>query len=242
MLSTLILLSALAAAPAAPYNEGNRLYAAEDYAGAAAAYRRALEAGPGAAASYNLGNALFKSGHVGQAIVQYRRAHYLEPRDADVQANLAFARSYRADKVLAVPGPLAQALDGAFHLLSRREAALLAPAAFLLAALALSLWIVRRRTALLAAAIALGSLWLFGFVTERTWAAEVGARPAVVVVPEVDVLAGPDEDARQILLVHDGTEVRVRERRGDYLLVQLPGGGGGWLPQAAVEPVYEAGR
>ncbi len=238
MLSSLILVTVLALAPAGDYNQGNRLYAGKDYAGAAEAYRRALAPGPSAAASYNLGNALFKSGQVGRAIVQYRRAYHLAPRDGDIRANLAFARGYRADKVLTVEGPVLRLLDEAFHLLSAREASLLAAVACLLAALALSLWIVRRWRPAAVAAVVLAVVSLFGFVTQRVWIAEMDARPAVVVVPEVDVLAGPDPASRQILLVHDGTEVRVRERRGDYLLVQLPGGSGGWMPERAVERVY----
>ena len=238
MLPRLILLTVLALAPAGAYNQGNQLYARKDYAGAAAAYRKALEPGPSAAACYNLGNALFKSGQVGRAIVQYRRAYRLAPRDGDVRANLEFARGYRADKQLSAPGPLAQTLDDAFHLLSAREATLLAAVSSLLASLALALWIVRRRKSAAGLAVALAAVALFGFVTQRVWGAEMDARPAVVVVPEVDVLGGPEADARQILLVHDGTEVRVRERRGDYLLVQLPGGSGGWLRAGAVERVY----
>jgi len=238
MLPRLILLAVLALAPAGPYNEGNRLYARKDYAGAAAAYRQAQAAGPSAAACYNLGNALFKSGQVGRAIVQYRRAHHLAPRDGDVRANLAFARGYRADKVLTVQGPVARVLDEAFHLLSRREAALLTAVSTLLAALALALWIVRRWRAAAGAPAVHAGVARFGVVTPRVWSAEVDARPAVVVAPEVDVLGGPEPGARQILLVHDGTEVSVRERRGDYLLVQLPGGSGGWLRAEAVESVY----
>ena len=60
----------------------------------------------------------------------------------------------------------------------------------------------------------------------------------MVVVPEVAALSGPSEESKQILLVHDGSEVRIREARGDYLLVQLPGGGGGWVRKEAVERVY----
>jgi len=238
MLPQLIIVATLALAPAGAYNQGNRLYARQDYAGAATAYRQALAPGMSAAACYNLGNALFKSGQVGRAIVQYRRARYLAPRDGDVRANLAFARSYRADKVLSPPGPMAQALDDAFHLLSAREAAMLAAVSFLLGAIALASWIVRRWTALAVAAVALALVSLFGLVTQRVWAGEQDSRPGVIVAPEVDVLAGPEPGARQILLAHDGTEVQVRERRGDYLLVQLPGGSGGWLRAGTIERVY----
>jgi len=238
MLSSLTLVLALAVTPIEAYNQGNSLYAQKDYAGAALAYQQALEAGESAPVHYNLGNALFKAGKIGQAILHYRRARYLAPRDADISTNLAFARSYRVDKVLALPSPLARALDRAFHWLSRREAALLAAAAFALAGLALAAWIVRRWGAALAAACLLAAVALFCFVTQQVWSAEVGSRPAVVVAPEVNALSGPSDEFNQILLLHDGTEVRIRESRGDYVLAQLPGGSGGWVRKDAVAFVY----
>jgi tetratricopeptide (TPR) repeat protein len=161
---------ALTLAPTTAYNKGNALYAQRDYAGAAAAYAQALAAGPNASAHYNLGNAQFKSGKIGQAILHYRRARFLAPRDADVRANLAFARSYRVDKVLTAQGPVATALDAAFHRLSRREAALATAILFALGALALAAWIVRRWTAALAASLAFGLLALYGFANEQAWA------------------------------------------------------------------------
>src|SRR5262249_53093529 len=146
---TWIALLGLALAPVAAYNQGNRLYAKKDYAAAASAYEEALKAGPSVPAYFNLGNALFKSGKIGQAIVHYRRARYLDPRDVDIAANLAFARAYRVDKMTATPGPVARTVDDALHRLSRREAAILAAAFFALGAASLAGWIVRRWPALL---------------------------------------------------------------------------------------------
>ena len=238
MLVNLALLLALASAPIDFYNQGNQLYAQKDYARAAAAYAQALRAGPNASAHYNLANALFKSGKIGEAILHYRRARYLSPRDEDIRANLVFARSYRVDKVLTVPSPFARALDDAFHVLSRREAALMTAVLFTLAAASLAAWIVRRWAAAAAGALVFGALALLCFVTERAWVGEIDARPAVVIVPEVSATSGPSEEFKQILLLHDGTEVRIRETRGGYLLVQLPGGSGGWIRKDAVALVY----
>lgn len=238
MLPKLIVLLVLALPPADSYNQGNRAYAQKDYARAARLYQEALAAGPNAEVHYNLGNALFKAGKIGEAIAHYRRAHYLNPRDADIGANLSFARNYRVDKMLSVPSPLARALDDAFHWLSRREASLLAATFFALAGLALAAWILWRWTALVAGALAFAALSLFCFVTQQVWTGEVNSHPAVVVVPEVDALSGPSEEFKQILLLHDGSEVAIREARGDYLLVQLPGGSGGWIRKSAVERVY----
>jgi tetratricopeptide (TPR) repeat protein len=227
----------LAVSPTAAYNQGNQLYARKDYEAAVHAYRQALQAGPSVAAHFNLGNALFKSGRIGQAILHYRRARYLDPRDPDIAANLEFARAYRVDKTTTAEGPLARVLDQALRRLSRREATILCAVLFVLTGAFVSAWIVRRWAALLAAASLCAAATLYAFVAERVWAAEVSGNPAVVVVPEVHALSGPSEEFKEILLLHDGTEVRIRETRGDYLLVQVPGGGG-WVPRSAVERVY----
>jgi tetratricopeptide (TPR) repeat protein len=233
-----LLVLGLVLGPVQAYNEGNRLYAQKDYAGAVHAYEEALRSGNDPRAHYNLGNALFRTGKIGEAIVHYRRAGYLAPRDHDIAANLAFARAYRLDKSQATASPLAHAADRALRWLSRREAALLAGVLFTLAGLALSAWIVWRAPPLAGAAGMLALLGLYGFLAQQLWAGEVASRPAVVVVAEVSAASGPGDEFKQVLLLHDGTEVRIREIRGAWVLVQLPGGSGGWLKQSALERVY----
>lgn len=236
--SSLALLLAAALSPLDAYQQGNRLYAQRNYAQAALAYEQALAAGPSAVVHYNLANACFKSGRIGRAILHYRRARYLAPRDPDIRANLDFARRYRVDKLAATASPVAKALDDALHWLSRREAALWTAVLTAFAAGFLAVWIVTRRTPLLAPALLCGALALAGLATQRAWIAEIGSRPAVVVAPEARAWSGPSEEFKEILLLHDGSEVRIREARGQYLLIQLPGGSGGWIRKDAVERVY----
>jgi hypothetical protein len=199
--------------PVAAYNQGNRLYAAKDYAGAAHAYEQALAAGPNAAVHFNLGNALFKTGQLGQAVLHYRRAHFLAPRDADIAANLDFARAYRVDKTLTLPSPLARALERAFHALSRREAALAAAVLFAFGSALVSVWVVRRWTWVLLVACGCGAGALYGLVAERVWAAEISARPAVGPVGGQRA-RGPQRRGQQILLLprrqrgHDSRRAR----------------------------------
>ena len=47
---------------------------------------------------YNLGNAYYKSGDLGRAVLNYERARRMAPRDADIRANLDFARSLALDR------------------------------------------------------------------------------------------------------------------------------------------------
>src|SRR5262249_34418734 len=173
--------------------------------------------------------------------VHYRRAYYLAPRDHDIEANLAFARAYRVDKTAQLPGPFARAADRALRWMSRSEAALLAGIFFTLAGLALAAWIAWRSARLGVAPGLFVLLGLSGFVAQQVWASEVASRPAVIVAPEVNAASGPGEEFKQVMLLHDGTEVKIREARGDWVLVQLPGGSGGWLKQAEVERGYWSG-
>jgi hypothetical protein len=125
-----------------------------------------------------------------------------------------------------------------FTFFSAREAALLAGLCFLAAAVLVSLRLVtgRRWSLMLAVPAFLG--WGYFLTVAQVWRAERASGPAAVTAKEVGALSGPGADFKEILLLHDGTEVRVRERRGDYLLVQLPGGIGGWVPQGTVERAY----
>ena len=92
--------SALAADTSTEFNAANKFYAEGKFAVAAAAYEKILQSGVVSPALYfNYGNAEFKSGNLGRAIAAYRRAVQLSPRDAEVRANLEFARNQ-------VPSPM----------------------------------------------------------------------------------------------------------------------------------------
>src|SRR5205814_513210 len=115
--------------PHTAFYQGNAAYKAGDYAGAAGAYERLLNAGLASGPLYfNLGNAYFKNGHVGQAILNFERAHRLMPRDPDVRANLAYAAEIAKD--IPEASPLWQRL--AFPLAARATTGELATLASLL--------------------------------------------------------------------------------------------------------------
>lgn len=238
MLTTSFLLIVIALTPAESFNQGNQSFARNDYAAAITSYAQALVGAPHPAVHYNLGNACFKNGQIGRAIIEYQRARFLDPRDSDAQNNLRFARSYRVDKNLTVPGPVSHLLDRAFHWLSPREAALMAALGFGLCALFLSLFIVLSRSSLLVAGIIALLPFLYGTITAAVWQGYRDSRPAVVVVSEANARSGPGDDYKDIVLIHDGTEVAVKENRGDWLLVQLPGGAGGWVRKESMETVF----
>ncbi len=226
------------ASPADLFSRGNAAYEAGDYARAVALYDSAADVGTSAGVLYNRGNAYFKLGELGRAIADYSRAYVLRPHDRAIIHNLAFARQYRPDKSLTIENPLLKMLTAFLRLPDAGSARLLAGIFFLLGAIALALLFVRGQRLFGWTALGLGILFLYSLTSSASWGAVTGSDRAVVVEPELMLRSGPGSEYKEIAVVHDGLEVVVRERRPDYVLIQIPGGDGGWVETASVEQIF----
>jgi tetratricopeptide (TPR) repeat protein len=229
---------AWAASPAEQFSRGNAAYEAQDFAGAAALYDSALAQGSSAAALYNRGNAYFKLGQLGRAVADYNRAFALAPLDDQVRHNLDFARQYRADKTTDLQNPLLRGLAAFLRMLPAPTARLLAGIFFLLALLALAEMLVHNRRFLGWVSLGLGAVFLYLFAASLSWTAFTSPARAVVVQAEAILRSGPGPEYKDLAVVHDGLEVTVRERRPDWVLVQVPGGDGGWAEAGSVLSIF----
>jgi tetratricopeptide (TPR) repeat protein len=224
--------------PVEQFNQGNALYNESNYVDATEMYEAALLSVQHPALYYNLGNAYFKHGRMGKAILNYQRALFLSPRDQDIKTNLQFVRTYRVDKIRIQESPFTIMLRRLFRLVSMIEAQIIATVFFMIVMGFVSAFIVTRRLWLGYCGFGVFILFLFFGFTWIVWSNTLHGHNAVVVIPEVNALSGPGNDYKQILLLHDGAEVRIRETRGDFALIQLPGGMGGWVPLTSVEEIY----
>ncbi len=238
MISAVVTLFILSQSATDLYNLGNKYYEEGNYAKAIEVYESAAQQIAHAHLYYNLGNSYFKSGKMGKAILNYRKAHLLAPRDVDITHNLAFARNYRIDKISETPNPIANLLSITFHVLSMFEAQVLTTIFFLVLSIFISFYVIYRRILFFYLILISVLLCIFFFVNWQVWTHELNQHNAVITTPEVSALSGPGEDYKEILVLHDGSEVRIREIRGDYALIQLPGGIGGWIPNNVLEDIY----
>ncbi|MBE0432075.1 tetratricopeptide repeat protein [candidate division WOR-3 bacterium] len=220
------------------YNRGNEYFLQGRYSEAIAAYEQALQMVRSAGIHYNLGNAYFKKGMLGKSVLHYRVAHFLAPRDQDITHNLEFVRNYRVDKVQLAASPLISILDALFHYFSLYETQILTTFFFVAASVLLSLHLIFRIRVFGYAAITAAVLCIFFFINWQVWLGEKTGRHAVVTGPEVSVLSGPADDYKVIILLHDGAEAWIRETRNGYALIQLSGGIGGWVTEAALEEIF----
>ncbi|HEX5397874.1 MAG TPA: SH3 domain-containing protein [Verrucomicrobiae bacterium] len=224
----------LAADANADFTAANKLYALGKFSDAAAAYEKILQTGAQSPALlFNDANAEFKAGHLGKAIAAYRRAAQLSPRDNEIRANLAFARS--------------QVQGATVHeshwqtwadALTLNEGTLLTAALFwltlaLLAARQLRPVLVPR---LKIATRVLAVLTVLSASVLGLQAAEHFSRAtAVVIESEATARSGPFDDAQKAFIARDGAELSVLARHGDWIQVTDGAGGIGWLNTKQVE-------
>jgi tetratricopeptide (TPR) repeat protein len=231
------------AAPAGPsrspddlFASGCQLYSRGEYAAAADSFREILSAGiRSSRVYYNLGNACFKQNQVGQAILYYEKALRLDPADEDARENLRYANLRIRDRIPADDSPFLLVLALRARDSVRLERVTTIFLALYLAAMALgAAWILAngRRWAphagiaalvLLALSLACGGWMLL------QGQARAGGDEAVVLPEKVEVFSGPGSENTLLASPHEGTKVRIHNRREDWVQVTLPDGRVGWI-------------
>jgi hypothetical protein len=240
-----------AGTPVETMRMANQLYEEGAYGQAAQLYEQL--AGQGYADSalyYNLGNVYYRQGEYGWAVLNYRRAQQLAPRDGDIAANLALARSQVGGQVepTGESGLLAQlggSLQGWFTL---NELAMGALAAWMAVVFVGVLLVGTRKDGAwhrglwYAQVAAVGALLLVGLSMGSYVYAEQSTAGGVIVAEQVAVTSGPGTQYATELSLHSGAEVQLVDVQGSWARLSLSGGEvEGWVPVAAVELVDDRG-
>jgi tetratricopeptide (TPR) repeat protein len=196
---------------------------------------------------YNIGNTYFLLGDLGRAVLYLRRAELLDPADRNLQHNLEFVRSQRADSL--APNQVSAAARTAlfWHYLLPLPLKMYLFAAFFAAACLLGAWVLlsgpgrRRGVWLPAAAGALAVLLLTSLLAGE--ARRRTLRDGVILAEEVVARKG-DGTAYQSSFVdplHAGTEFRLLEVRAGWYRIRLSDGRTAWIPASAAQLVRPTG-
>jgi tetratricopeptide (TPR) repeat protein len=225
------------------YNEANEFYRRGEFEGARQKYLEVAASGVrNSRLFYNLGNASFKSGRLGEAILWYERALRVNPRDADIRANLRFVNLVKKDRDPAPAENVVWRFLLALYLFPTPDELCVVFCLVSLLVFVLAVWRLRLRAKAPA-------LWLALFISCSGLTVLAGSWggwrihrqetmvEAIVVVEQATARSGPDARQTTVLIVHEGTKVRVERQEREWRLVRLANGLGGWLPATSIVPI-----
>lgn len=186
---------------------------------------------------YNAGCAYYKSGRIGYAIANFRRAQRLAPEDADIKANLEFARLFTVDKVEATDKALIQSQVGTvLNVLSPNQYFIISLLAFagLFGILALRrIGKLARTPGWLLTTLGLVTVLCIGamiWTLKTNYLIEEG----VVIVEQTDVLSGPGTDFEVQFEAHEGLTFQILDSRADYYLGLFANQLKGWVRRSDI--------
>ncbi len=214
---------------------GNEAYVNKDYDQAIVHYRAALESeGYSPSLLYNLGNAYYMKREIGQAILNYERALYLDPGNADIEANLALAR-----KNFGLETPDQAAWKTFFNPLNLNGWTWLAVIALFTFSLTVLINGVRPGLLKRPAPKLLVCLCLLAFMAAGTGvAAQYGNLSRGVITAEnARLRVSPFDSATDSGVVKNGKMVNLTDTYKGYVFVKTANGKSGWLPKKAVSKV-----
>ena len=187
---------------------------------------------------YNLGNAYFLKEDLGRAILNYRRAEALDKADANIQKNLAFARSKRIDKVeVKTEKRVLQTLFFWHYDLSIKTKFLLTCICFTIVCVSLTIMTWYGKAASWIVITAICGLLTVCFLTSVVLETQAWAHRMCGVITATEVIArqgdGPNYPESFKESLHAGTEFDLLERRSGWFHIRLSDNSDGWIPDNA---------
>ena len=223
----------------------NQLHSTGQYQEAAQVYEQLLAGGmTDSSLYYNLANTYLEQGDIGRAVLNYQRAARLDPRDADIQANLAYARSLSTETYEnGASGPIQSFSGFTSSWLTLNETAVSALAIwFVLCFLMLALRVIhsgRIRSVIQYGIVLVTLLFVVaGFSLASRMYIERTQPGGVIVAPEVALSSSPGIEFVTEFRLFSGTEVRVSGTQGDWAHLTVHNEAlDGWIPLDTVETI-----
>ena len=212
------------------YNEGL-------YDSAVATYHRILDKGlESANLYYNLGNAYFKSNDIPSAILYYEKAKKLNPRDEDINYNLALTNTMIVDKIEKLPEMFYKKWWNYFYNLFDADVwAVVSIVSFAVLVLFTGMFVLGNSRKTKRLAFFLGLLVLlvtatsFGLASQKYYYGKTHTE-AIIFTPVVTVKSSPSANAVDLFVIHEGSKVKILDRVDGWVKIRIQNGSIGWLP------------
>lgn len=192
---------------------------------------------------YNLGNAYFRNNEVAEAILYYEKALKLAPNNEDIRHNIEVINSKLTDKVEEVPElfykrwwkQIVNLMD--IDMLASVNILLLTMALLLLAVyIAVSNLLIRK----ISFWVGLSLLLFFGLgalaASQRNHYLN-NQHEAIVFTPTVNIKSSPDDNSKDIFVLHEGTKVTLLDLVADWQEIRIANGSVGWMKTSDIRKI-----
>jgi hypothetical protein len=189
---------------------------------------------------YNLGNAYLLKGDLGRAILNYRRASQLDKADANIQKNLAFARSRRIDKVtVKTEKKVLQTMFFWHYDFPLRTRFFVTCFCFAVVCITLTFMIWFGKSAPAATTSVIAGILVICFLgSVIVEARQQGSRVCGVIIADSVVARQGDGQNYPVSFkdpLHTGTEFDLLEQRPGWLHIRLSDDSDGWIPDTSAD-------
>ena len=221
------------------FGKANAYYASDKFSEAAELYETLIYSVEHADLYYNLGNAYFRQGEIGQSVWAYEKGLQFQPRDKDLQHNIAITRAHVRDRI--------EFPEGMFivdYYRSIKQKVTIGDLFFLgglFLLITAAVWFGKLfgfiRGAAYRALILPSVIAVFvthGFMLDVYWDI-TGTQQAVVVKPVVEALSAPaGTDDKILFRIHEGSVVEVTQQLPGWIEIGLLDGKKGWIPDRTI--------
>ena len=227
------------------WNDANAHYANAQYQEALENYLQIESSGQESPALYyNIGNTYFKMRYIAYAILYYEKALRLEPNNPDILYNLQVAREQCIDRIEPVPTFfVTKWIRESHQILSSGMWAVISIGLLVLALVLFLVFFFARGVRFRKASFILSIvIFLFAILsTTFAWQSRKEATRedlAIVLSAVSSVRSAPGTQGKDLLVIHEGTRLRVLEQMGDWARIELEDGRQGWVALNEIVFVY----
>jgi len=224
------------------FDKANALYNDGKYAEAIDQYEAILDSKEHSAALYfNLGNANYKLNNIAPSIYYYEKALQLDPKDKDIQSNLAFAQNMTIDAIEKVPevgfSKIINNIVNTFNTDTWAEIAIGGVLLFVIIFLMyhFSYSTSKKRVAFVVSIVSLIVTFLAVAMAFQKSGLDKKNNPAIVFVQESRVKSDPNPTSEEVFRLHEGTKVQVVETYEGWNKIKLSDNSTGWIPSKEIK-------
>lgn len=224
------------------FEKGNKAYNEGIYDDAESFYLKIIENGEHSAELYfNLGNVYYKQNKIAPSIYYYEKALLLDPNNAEIKNNLAYAQNMSLDAIEVLPETgLSKIYKNATSFLTFEQWAYVSIILMLLFVIGYILYFflrysTQKRISFVTSIICLFLSILTIVIAYTKYTAIQSDQPAIIFDKEVIVKSEPNNRSSETFRLHEGTKVNVLDELNEWKKIRISDGKTGWLNAESIK-------